>query len=95
MVGQYLLPLLFSIGALVSFLKRRSAKQLHDSAAQRDDGIANMAWGEFETLVGEFFRRQGYAVVEQGGAGPDGGVDAPVEKWTNSRQAILGLQHLC
>ena len=79
-VGQYLLPLLFSIGALVSFFKRRSAKQLHDSAAQRDDGIANMAWGEFETLVGEFFRRQGYIVMEQGGARPDGGVDVLLQK---------------
>lgn len=80
MVGQYLLPLLFLVGALVSFFKRRVAQQLHDSAAHQDDGVASMTWNEFEALIGEFFRRQGYAVVEQGGAGPDGGVDVLLQK---------------
>lgn len=80
MIGQYLLPFAFSLGALVSFFKRRKAGQLHDSAARRADGIASMSWREFEALVGEFFRRQGYSVVQQGGAGPDGGVDVLLQK---------------
>ena len=80
MGGQYLLPFVFSLGALVSFFKRRKTGQLHDSAARRADGIASMSWSEFEALVGEFFRRQGYSVVQQGGAGPDGGVDVLLQK---------------
>src|SRR5450830_179234 len=80
MIGQYLLPFAFSLGALVSFFKRRKAGQLHDSAARRADGIAIMSWREFEALVGEFFRRQGYSVVQQGGAGPDGWVDVLLQK---------------
>jgi len=39
-----------------------------------------MSWREFETLVGEYFRRQGYAVIENGGGGPDGGVDVLLQK---------------
>ena len=39
-----------------------------------------MTWLEFESLVGEFFRKQGYSVVAQGGAGPDGGVDVLLKK---------------
>ena len=34
-----------------------------------------MSWREFEMLVGEGFRLQGYQVVETGGGGPDDGVD--------------------
>ena len=34
-----------------------------------------MTWREFEGLVAESFRQQGYRVVERGGDGPDGGVD--------------------
>jgi len=39
-----------------------------------------MSWREFELLVGEAFRLQGYRVSEQGGAGPDGGIDLVLSK---------------
>jgi len=80
MGGQYLLPLVFFIGALVSFFKRRKAGQLHDSAANRSDAIASMTWPEFEVLVGEYFRRQGFTALDNGGGGPDGGVDVMLQK---------------
>ena len=78
--GQYLLPFIFSIGALVSFFKRRKAGQLHDAAANRDDGMANMTWPEFEVLVDEYFRRQEFTTLNNGGGGPDGGVDVLLQK---------------
>jgi Restriction endonuclease len=34
-----------------------------------------MSWQQFERLVGEAFRQQGYQVFETGGGGADGGVD--------------------
>src|SRR5690606_30896153 len=34
-----------------------------------------MSWREFEMLVGEAFRRQGYTIKETGLGGADGGVD--------------------
>ena len=39
-----------------------------------------MGWQEFELLVGEAFRLQGYEVTELGGQGPDGGVDLVLRK---------------
>lgn len=78
--AQFMVPLLCLLGALVSFLKRRKAAQLHAEAANRADGVATMTWREFETLVGEYFRRQGYAVIDNGGGGPDGGVDVLLQK---------------
>ena len=41
-----------------------------------------MSWREFEILVGEAFRLQGYRVVETGGGGADGGVDLVLVKGT-------------
>lgn len=37
--------------------------------------IRALSWRDFELLVGESLRRDGYAVEERGGGGADGGVD--------------------
>lgn len=42
--------------------------------------IRQLSWREFETLIGEAFRRQGYTVAETGKAGADGGVDLILTK---------------
>ena len=39
-----------------------------------------MGWREFEMLVGEAFRRQGYMVEETGLGGADGGIDLILRK---------------
>ena len=77
---QYVLPLIFLLGAAVSAFKRRQSSQLHAEAANRTDAVAQMDWRKFEALVGEYFRRQGYTVIETGGGGPDGGVDVLLQK---------------
>jgi restriction system protein len=81
-VGQYLLPVLCLLGALVSVLQRRKRAALFDTAASADSAAAllNMSWQEFELLVGEGFKRRGYRVQELGGGGPDGGVDLVLTK---------------
>ncbi len=79
-VGQYVLPLLFLMGAGISAFKRRQATQLHAAAANRADGVAQGTWQEFEVLVGEYFRRQGFSALDNGGGGPDGGVDVLLQK---------------
>jgi restriction system protein len=48
------------------------------------DALNGMSWREFELLVGEAFRLQGYKVTEQGGAGPDGGVDIVLRKGSDT-----------
>ena len=44
------------------------------------DTIRNLSWKEFEELVAEAYRRQGYAVIENHRGGPDGGVDIRLKK---------------
>lgn len=76
-VGQYVVPLLCLAGAVVSAWQRKVRKNLVDDVAQSkaSDALDGMNWREFEMLVGEGFRLQGYQVVETGGGGADGGVD--------------------
>ena len=73
---QYVLPAIFTVAAVVSFIKRsRSIALFDDVSSESGVHVANLSWQEFETLVGEGFRRRGFEVAERGGAGPDGGVD--------------------
>lgn len=74
---QYIVPLAFALGALVSVLKRRKQSKLYDAVAATPHrgALERMSWREFEDLTAEVFRRKGYQVIERGGAGPDGGVD--------------------
>ena len=76
-VFQYIVPLAFLVGTFISFSRRRRQSELHAQVASDPaaDALEKMSWREFEGLVAETFRRQGYRVVERGGAGPDGGVD--------------------
>lgn len=75
--GQYIVPVVCLAGAGLSAFRRRQRRQLLTSAARSPaaDALDGMPWQEFEMLVGEAFRRQGYRVIESGGGGADGGVD--------------------
>jgi restriction system protein len=80
--GQYILPFLCLLGAGISAYRRHQRKTLianvgNSHAADALDGIT---WQEFEILVGESFRRQGYQVTEKGGGGADGGIDLMLRK---------------
>ena len=44
------------------------------------DSIRALPWKEFENLLGEAYRRQGYRVAETFGGGPDGGVDRTLRR---------------
>lgn len=81
-VGQYLLPIAFLVGAAMSAFGRFKRRALHEQvSASPDRGALNaMSWQQFEALVGEAFRRKGYAVTETGGGGADGGIDLALKK---------------
>jgi len=59
---------------VVAEIKKSSRRRLLDSRSDVES-LRSLSWQEFEQLVGEAYRRQGYAVTESGGGGPDGGVD--------------------
>ena len=62
---------LFALYAEADKYKRRQLLKQQSSLGT----LQSMTWLEFEHLVGEVYRRQGYKVEEAGGKGPDGGVD--------------------
>jgi len=54
---------------------KRHWKRLLLSQAKSPQALRQITWPDFELLVGEAYRRQGYSVRERGGRQPDGGVD--------------------
>jgi restriction system protein len=80
--GQYIVPLVGLLGAAMSYLRRRQRTALVTDVAQAKsaDALDGMSWREFEVLVGESYRLQGYQVTETGGGGADGGIDLALTK---------------
>lgn len=72
--------LLFLLPAPFAALRQWQARRLLDQQTGIDS-IRAMSWRDFERLVGEAYRRQGYAVLQEtGGGGPDGGIDLVLQK---------------
>lgn len=80
--AQFIVPALCLIGAGMSAWRRRTRQTLVRNMAQAKgaDALDGMSWREFELLVGEAFRLQGFRVMETGGGGADGGVDLVLNK---------------
>lgn len=53
--------------------------------------LRSLSWRDFEKLVGEAFRRDGYSITETGGAGADGGVDLVLKK--NNEKILVQCKH--
>lgn len=83
---QYLIPVIFIIGACVSSFKSKHRIKLLDKQSGIES-IRDMSWQEFELLVGEAFRRKGFAVRENGGGGADDGIDLVLTK--NGKKSIV------
>lgn len=81
-VGQYIVPLIFVVGAIVSAIgqRKRQALVLQVAESKSPAALNEMSWQEFEGLVQEAFRMQGYSVRRLGGDGPDGGVDLVLDR---------------
>ncbi len=80
-VGQYLVPPIFLVASLGSFLKQLKISGMIQAVAQDPEPeLAKLSWPEFEELVGELFRRRGFTVTRTGKPGPDGGVDVELRR---------------
>lgn len=71
--------LLLLFPAAISFIRSKQRQRLLDTRSDIDS-IGDLSWTNFELLIGEAFRRQGYSVEERGGGGADGGVDLVLRK---------------
>lgn len=76
---QYVVPVIFIIGACVSSFRTKHRIKLLDKQSGIES-IRDMSWQDFELLVGEAFRRKGFEVKEKGGGGADGGIDLVLTK---------------
>ncbi len=73
------MAVLFLLPAVFSFFNTKRKRRLLDSQ-ENLNSIRSLSWREFEELLGEAYRRQGYIVQENSGAGPDGGIDLIIGK---------------
>lgn len=78
--GTLLSPLMWlvlaicGIDAAASFVGNYRRRKLLDTRTDLES-LSKGGWRQFELLVGEAFRRQGYTVEETGLGGTDGGID--------------------
>jgi restriction system protein len=75
----WLLLGMFWAAALISYMDSRRRSQLLETQTGLHS-LRAIDWRQFELLVGEAFRRQGYTVKETGLDGADGGVDLILHK---------------
>ncbi len=92
-VLRFVAPAVFLVGAAGSAIGRIQRKALLTSASSGDpaSAVAAMSWREFELLLGEAFRRDGYRVIETGGGGADGGVDLVLLR--DGRTTLVQCKH--
>lgn len=77
MLGQFILPFAFIVGAIISVFNAVKRRKLYEGVQARADigSLNDMSWEDFEYLVGEHFCRDGFQISRNGGNGPDGGID--------------------
>lgn len=86
MFGQLILPVVFSVGAIISAINAARQKKLYDNVAARPDvsALNEISWQDFERLVSEYYRRRGFKVTHEGGNGHDGGIDLVLRQKSES-----------
>jgi restriction system protein len=73
LVLKYFFLIGFTIGAIISAVKQWKRESIFNKQTGIES-IRNLSWNQFELLINEAFKRQGYTVRETE-FGPDGGVD--------------------
>lgn len=87
--GQYILPIIFIAGSLLSLFTRLKQKTLHARATTSEPlaVISQYSWQDFEDLIAEAFHQQGFKVAKTP-AGADGGVDLELRDLSGERHLV-------
>lgn len=96
---------LFLVCAWVSWRAGRRKRRLLDTRTGIES-IRRLSWREFEELVAEAFRREGYKIEENVKAGADGGVDIRLRRggklflvqcksWNRNRVGVGVVREMC
>ncbi|MGA2778836.1 MAG: restriction endonuclease [Steroidobacteraceae bacterium] len=106
MILQFIVPIGLSIAAAVSFLKQSKGFGLFEAVEDDTPSVVRQInWRDFEALICEGFRREGYRVEERGGSGPDGAIDLIATKakkrlliqckdWKNPLVGVMVIREL-
>ena len=78
-MNAYLFAIILLFPAPFAFFNARRKRRMLDEQSDIDS-IKQLSWYEFEQLLGEYYRRNGYRVLENTAAGPDGGIDLLLKK---------------
>ena len=89
LVLKYFFAIGFTGGAILSAVKQWKRGEIYNKQTGIDT-IRNLNWFQFELLISEAFRRQGYTVRETD-YGPDGGVDLILNK--DSKKLFVQCKH--
>ena len=82
MIAKYIVPAALVIGAITNILLRIKSRSLFGIISQKGalEVVASLSWQDFEFLLSEWFKKQGYSTDLTGGGGADGGVDIKLYK---------------
>lgn len=78
-LAQYFLPFLLGFGGLISLFMSLKRKKIHGDVSTGARQMSDISWQDFELLISQHFRTQGFSVKETS-PGPDGGVDLVLNK---------------
>ena len=89
-IFQYLMPVVFTMGAVNSFVQQKKKNKLYGHLKKNPAirSLQEMNWQEFELLIGRYFEEKGYAIRQLAQPGPDGGVDLVVIKDNEKKSGI-------
>jgi restriction system protein len=107
MAATNLAPLVagfFLLIGFLSFIRALFVKRKFNALASIEH-VRQLSWRQFELIVGEAFRRRGYAVMENAVDGPDGGIDLVLRKdgakfyvqckqWKQTRVGVKPIREL-
>jgi restriction system protein len=71
------IAIIFLFPAVFSTIESLRKRRLLDRQSGIES-VRSLSWKEFEELLAEAYRRQGYVVIENAYTGPDGGIDLTI-----------------
>lgn len=86
---QFIVPSIFGFGAILSAVNQRKRGNIYNKQSSIKS-IRELDWKDFELLISEAYRKQGFQVTETD-AGPDGGIDLVLRK--DNRKIYVQCKH--
>ncbi len=92
-ICKYMIPAALVTGAIVRVLLRLKSTSLFSDIKKHGaaDVITKLSWQDFEFLLSEHFKKQGFSTELTGGGGADGGID--IKLYKNDEIYLVQCKH--